>query len=167
VRAAPPFAFTVRRFGAWRAALVALGLAGSAATTLWWRATDLPARQAAALAVAGFACALLPLVEACRLRPAALRWDGARWQLECMPDALQGAPRVGRLFVATALGGWLLLRFDAEPPRRATVGNALRRGRTPAWIAVQRRGLEADWHAIRCTVYSPPPQDRREALRPD
>jgi hypothetical protein len=68
--------------------------------------------------------------------------------------------------VAIDLGGWLLLRFYAEPVRRAA-GDAMRRGRTPAWIAVQRRGLEADWHAIRCTVYSPPLQDRREALRPD
>ena len=25
------------------------------------------------------------------------------------------------------------------------------------WLPVQRRGLEADWHALRCAVYSPPP----------
>jgi len=162
VRAAPPFAFTVRRFGVWRAALVALGLAGGAATTLWWRVTDLPAGWAAGLAVAGFGCALLPLVEACRLRPAALRWDGALWQVDRVPAALPNAPRAGRLSVAVDLGNWLLLRFDAEPVRRATWMD-----RAPAWIAVQRPGLEADWHAIRCTVYSPPPQDRREALRPD
>jgi hypothetical protein len=42
----------------------------------------------------------------------------------------------------------MLLRFTPDAPARMT------------WLPVQRRGLEAQWHALRCAVYSPRPAAR-------
>ncbi len=58
-------------------------------------------------------------------------------------------PGSGELAVAVAvdLGSFLLLTL-------AGTGDGERRSRR--WLPVQRRGLENDWHALRCAVYSPP-----------
>jgi hypothetical protein len=48
--------------------------------------------------------------------------------------------------VAIDLGGWMLLRFVPG----AGGGRA-------RWIALQRHGLEPQWHALRCAVYAPRP----------
>ncbi len=153
MRAAPPLAFTVSRYGAWRAALGALGVAAGVVTLAWWQAGG---AAAAAWVPAGLACALLPVVEACRLRPQTLRWDGALWHVGPVAEGAHGMSRAGRLHVVADLGPWLLLRFTAEAAFPA-VPRRLPRGGDWAWIALQRRGLEDLWHAIRCTVYSPPP----------
>ena len=55
----------------------------------------------------------------------------------------RGPPRSGPLAVALDLGSFLLLRIGA--PRAPHV-----------WLPVERRGLEREWHALRCAVYSPP-----------
>jgi hypothetical protein len=55
---------------------------------------------------------------------------------------------VWRAAVAIDLGSFLLLRF--LPEGRSGPG-AVR------WIPVGRRGLEREWHAFRCAVYSPRP----------
>jgi hypothetical protein len=55
-----------------------------------------------------------------------------------------GVCRSGTLEVAMDLGAFLLLRLVDQR-------------RTSAWLPVQRRGLEAQWHGLRCAVYSPPP----------
>ncbi len=154
MRAAPPLAFTVRRFGAWRAVLVALALAGCATTAAWWHAVGPFATGLDILVnLACLACALLPLVEACRLHAWLLRWDGALWHVG---RATVGTDelRTGRLRVVLDLGPWLLLRFAAGPAPRP---DARPRRGSSAWIALQRQDLEAEWHAIRCTLYSPPP----------
>ena len=65
-----------------------------------------------------------------------LRWDGRAWQLDAA---------AGELSVAIDLGPWMLLRF--KPERRARA----------SWLPVQRAGLETQWHALRCAVYSPRP----------
>ena len=65
-----------------------------------------------------------------------LRWDGRAWQLDAA---------AGELSVAIDLGPWMLLCFMPEG-----------RGRC-SWLPIQRRGLEAHWHALRCAVYSPRP----------
>jgi len=64
--------------------------------------------------------------------------DGA-WSYA--PDA--GLRRCGTLEVAMDLGAFLLLRLVDERRRSA-------------WLPVQRRGLEAQWHGLRCAVYAPP-----------
>ena len=54
----------------------------------------------------------------------------------------------GPLAVALDLGSFLLLTMTRAGAR----GPQARR-----WIPVQRHGLDGDWHALRCAVYSPPP----------
>ena len=49
--------------------------------------------------------------------------------------------------VAIDLGSFLLLSLVGAD------AGACRSGR---WLPVQRRGLELQWHALRCAVYSPP-----------
>jgi hypothetical protein len=56
-----------------------------------------------------------------------------------------GLRRCGTLEVAMDLGSFLLLRLVDERRRSA-------------WLPVQRRGLEAQWHALRCAVYAPAPR---------
>jgi len=46
--------------------------------------------------------------------------------------------------VAVDLGAFLLLRLVEQR-------------RTIVWLPVQRRGVESQWHALRCAAYSPLP----------
>jgi hypothetical protein len=85
-----------------------------------------------ALSMAMLACAF----SLWRVPVQSLRWDGGAWQLDGMP---------GDLKAAIDLGPWMLLMFTPALP-----------GRT-SWLPVQRRGLETQWHALRCAVYSPRP----------
>jgi len=141
MRASPACQVELQRFGAWRAALTLLFGAGAMSVVAW-----LAIRSEAPpwlLVVAATAMVLilgavaLPLW---RIHPSRLRWDGQIWQLD-------GAP--GRLDAALDLGPWMLLRFIAEEAD------------APTWLPVQRRGLEGQWHALRCAVYSPRPTDPR------
>ena len=144
MRAAPPFQVCVERFGVWRAAVIAL-LAVSATVAVAWLVTrhastpfgwQVAIGGVSLLLVAGGAGLL-------RISPFCLRWDGQAWQLG--PAAPAGdEPCRGSLAVALDLGAWMLLRFEPEG------GSNRRRVR---WLPVQRRGLEAHWHALRCAVY--------------
>ena len=51
------------------------------------------------------------------------------------------------LAVAIDLGSFLLLTLSTSDGGR----------RSRRWLPVQRRGLEQDWHALRCAVHAPPP----------
>jgi hypothetical protein len=78
-----------------------------------------------------------------RVAPVELHWDSRCWHWRPADDP--GArPAAGTLAVALDLGPWMLLRLDALEPSKAA-----RR----TWLPVQRRGLEAHWHALRCAVY--------------
>lgn len=146
MRAAPAFRLTLRRFGVWRSAVWALtGLAWTS-TGAWLLASGGPGGAArlglaalAVLAAWGWGRSLA------RQLPARLRWDGQLWWL-----ARQAAPeQSGRIAVMLDLGAWMLLRFrpthDGGPRPR------------DQWLPAQRRGHEAEWHALRGTVYSLPP----------
>lgn len=137
----------VVRFCVWRSATLALAAIVWAVLAAWWWAHPAPAPAwVGAVAVTGMllaAAAALPLRSA---RPFRLRRDAHQWQLSFMDDA-RAAPAAGDLHVALDLGGWLLLRF---------VPDAAGRGAT--WLAVQRRGLEPQWHALRCAIHAPPPK---------
>jgi len=85
-----------------------------------------------AVALTMLACA----VSLWRVPAQSLHWDGQVWQLDGVP---------GELTAAIDIGPWMLLKFTPEMP-----------GRT-SWLPVQRRGLETQWHALRCAVYSPRP----------
>jgi len=139
------FELRLRRFGVWQVAVCLVGGAAIAATAAWahamWDSQSESGRVlvlavAAALSLATIGVALsLARVQAGVLSCA----DGA-WAF--VSDA--GVRRTGTLEVAMDLGALLLLRL-------------IERRRTRVWLPVQRRGLESQWHGLRCAVYSPPP----------
>lgn len=138
MRASPPCQVSLRHFGVWRVAVVLLACCGAAAIAIW-----LPSREPVVpigwmlTLVAAFALPMLGCaVSLWRVPAQSLRWDGAVWQLDGVP---------GQLKVAFDLGPWMLLTFAPGMP-----------GRT-RWLPVQRAGLETQWHALRCAVYSPRP----------
>jgi hypothetical protein len=79
-------------------------------------------------------------LQAWRLAPTSLRWDGQLWHIG-LQDATGQEPLPGSVDVTVDLGAWILLRFKAEGARRGH------------WLPVQRRGHELAWHALRATVY--------------
>ena len=154
MRASPAFQVVLRRFGVWRAAVFVTALSGVLVMAAWLmsQAPSAPAIVRWAAAVAGLAI-LAWGVSAARVRPVSLRWDGRLWHLGT-PDSVGHEPASGELQVALDFGPWMLLRFE---PMAAT-------WRTRAtWLPVQRRGLEPQWHALRCAVYSPRPLPAADA----
>jgi hypothetical protein len=145
MRASPALQVTLTAFGAWRAGVWLVALCAAAMPWLWANArADLPPGWViGALALTSVA-ALAFGIRLARVPACGLRWDGQRWHLG-PPAADADELRHGSLEVAVDLGGWMLLRFVAEPPARRAV----------TWLPVQRRGLEAEWHALRCAVYAP------------
>ena len=121
----------------WRAAVVALALAGAAVVAGWLVGRESPASIELMMLVAMAALLMFALATSLWRVPAqSLRWDGQVWLLDVAP---------GQLKVAIDLGPWMLLYFVPETEGRMR------------WLPVQRRGLEAQWHALRCAVYSPRP----------
>jgi hypothetical protein len=150
MRAAPAFQVSLRPSGLWRAAVILLAAAAAVAIVVWLSTRESPAAPwvwvlvafgASVLAASAASLACLPGGE--------LRWDGRTWHL----GRSTGEPLPGDLTVAIDLGTWMLLRF-------VPAGGAARsHGR---WLPVQRRGLESQWHALRCAVYSPRPIPQHE-----
>ena len=135
MRASPACQFSLRRFGAWRIAVFALTGAGAAGMAGWLVGRDPPASVGLLMLVAAAALPMLGCaVSLWRVPAQSLRWDGQVWQLDAAS---------GELSVAIDLGPWVLLRFSPEGQRRGQ------------WLPVQCLGLEAQWHALRCAVYSP------------
>ena len=148
MRGAPPCEIAVGRSRGWSLAVVLVAGAGIGAMAAWLWTSPLGGGAWARAGVAAGALAVIALA-ASLLRSVALvlRWDGTRWTVGS-PVASAIAPVSGELLVALDLGSFLLLRFLAEG----------RSGpRAVRWIPVERRGLEREWHAFRCAVYSPRP----------
>ena len=142
MHASPPFQMTVHRYGVWRVAAVFLVSSATAVVGAWLVHSRVTNVMWAALGLLMLASVAV-LTHALRLPPTSVRWDSQRWHLG--PSTTAGhEPETGRLLVAMDFGAWMLLRFV---PDGATV---LRRG---TWLPVQRRGHEAAWHALCCTVY--------------
>ena len=144
MRDSPVFAVRVHRFEVWRSAVAAVALAGVAASLAWAVATaasngESSAGVLAAIAVALTAATVAAALSLARVPSGMLSCRGDEWSFAA--DA--GASRSGRLRVALDLGAFLLLRLEC-------------RQRRSVWLPVQKRGLEHDWHALRCAVYSPP-----------
>ena len=148
MRASPAIHVSLNRFGLWRAAVWSLALAATAAILVWLFDRDPPAAAALQFAAATGLCAAFWLaVGLARVRPVGLRWDGQVWHLS-RAHGPAAEPVAGDVVLAIDLGVWMLLRF--EPAARVA---GIRR----VWLPVQRVGLEAEWHALRCAVYSPRP----------
>ena len=140
--------FNVTRFGIWRWAVFCLAVLVALVSAAWlvtqperWRVAPVP-WLVFVLVLMGWLLAVQP-----RTAPLSLRWDAQRWHVGPAASAGQ-EPWVGELQVTIDLGAWMLLRF---------VPDAGIQGCSVRWVPVQRRGLEAQWHALRCAVYSPRP----------
>ena len=149
MRASPAFQVVLARFGVWRWAVLGFALSGACVMAAWLVSQPASAPAATCWLTALLALGLLVLgASSSCMRPVSLRWDGQLWHLG--PPASAGhEPHDGELRVLIDLGPWMLLRFepaDSTWRRRAT------------WLPVQRRGLESQWHALRCAVYSPRPK---------
>jgi hypothetical protein len=147
MRAFAAFQVTLRHFTVWRAALLAL-TACVALTLLAWVVRHPQAQDWRWLSVAALICggAVWLAVSLWRVVPVSLRWDGAVWHLG-PAGSVEHEPQAGDLTVCIDLGRWMLLRFAPDRwPARAI------------WLPAQDSGLEAEWHLLRCAVYSPRPQ---------
>jgi hypothetical protein len=148
MRASAPLQVSIRRFGIWRT-LVALLLGSSAAAlTAWWLGRGASPWDPWRLAVLGSGTALIGLAaRSLRCSAMSLRWDTQTWRLG-PASAVGEEPWPGHLAVTMDFGAWMLLRFEHDvthTPRRVT------------WLPVQRLGIEPQWHALRCAVYSSRP----------
>jgi hypothetical protein len=131
VRQAPPVGVTCTGRGAWRVGSALLAALAAASVAAWASAHALlpVLSQSMVALLAALAAGAFAWVRAA-VPPAQLVWDGAAWRLDGEP---------GRLAVALDLGGWLLLRFDAEAGGRR-------------WLPVGAAEAGAAWHALRCAV---------------
>ncbi|MDO9234799.1 MAG: hypothetical protein Q7U28_02040 [Aquabacterium sp.] len=148
MRAAPPFQLSVRRFAVWNCTLISVSVVAMVVCSAWFvgRNDDLPPWCNGLISVALF----LALVGACgalRRHPVRLRWDSQCWHIT---EFNRRTEEIGLSQVQVMLdaGSWLLLKF--VPKGRL---NPL----SMHWLPVQRRGIEGQWHALRCAVYSPRP----------
>jgi hypothetical protein len=137
----------LRRFDVWRRGLAAVAGAALAALVAW-AATSLAAAPAGAEApILGTAIglgigAVVIALSLGRVEAGVLACRHGSWTFA--PDRSPQAPVAGELAVALDLGSFLLLTLAGSGQRRRR------------WLPVQRLGLEHDWHALRCAVYSPP-----------
>ena len=145
MQAASAVQVTVQRFGVWNTVLGLVSATALSVAVAWLVTRDdvLPG-WSGMLLMASVLVGMLGAVDLLRRGPIVLRWDTQRWQVTD-PGRGAGPIDVSELRVVLDLGGWMLLKFRCDAPRRT-----LRRG----WIPVQRRGLEAHWHALRCAVYA-------------
>ncbi|HSV68783.1 MAG TPA: hypothetical protein VLI72_01625 [Methylibium sp.] len=146
MRAAPAVSVAVRAGARWRLA-VALLLAVAGAAVLLWAAErgDAPAWLGAG-ACMGWAAVLG--WRGGRVARWRLDWDGQAWQLQAERER---APHRGKMAVMLDLGDALLLRFVPDDGTRGT------------WLPLQRADAPAEWHALRCALYSPRPAAAGEA----
>ena len=137
------FELRLRRFGVWQGAVWLAGGAAIAAVAAWALTMFDSEQSGRALVIAvaaGLSLATIALaVSLVRIGGGLLTCSEGIWTF--FPDT--GVRRTGTLEVSMDLGAFVLLRL-------------VERQRTIAWLPVQRRGVETQWHALRCAVYSPP-----------
>ncbi|MEO8837000.1 MAG: hypothetical protein ABI364_09705 [Caldimonas sp.] len=145
-------AVALRRFTAWQWA-VGLVAGVALASTAAWLAGILEAREGAASIAMAVALAIVLAVgvialavSLARVEAGVLSCTSGHWTFRA--DRSAGEAQAYRLVVAVDLGSFLLLRLDA-----VAAGSP----RARRWLPVQKAGLDDDWHALRCAVYSPPP----------
>ena len=145
VRSAPPLQVTIRRFDRWQGC-VALLAALAAATLAGWIGSRLASSTASTSVAVLVSCALAAVLgwRGSRRAPLRLRWDGQQWHLGSAAGAIDhdvaGCPRP-----MIDLGSWLMVAFENSG---SVTGHV--------WLPLQRRGLERDWHALRCALYAVP-----------
>ncbi|MBK7529564.1 hypothetical protein [Piscinibacter sp.] len=137
----------IRTAAAWRFGTAALTLAASLSLG-WWFVTAFE-RDSPGWIWLGLPASLALGAAAAMhwIRSGQLRREGEVWRLaDGAPGSAEETP--GSVAVALDGGHWMLLRF------RATPAGSRRHVR---WLALSRRDLGGQWHALRCAVYSPRP----------
>ena len=159
MRASPAFHVNLQRQTLWRIAVAALAVMAFACN-LAWCASGTEPRSAAVWAVSNALAVLLAgvAVNSAKSKPLSLRWDTLNWRLGPMASVGE-EPIAGQLTVVMDMGFWMLLRFVQTEPLVLFLGL-----RPQICLAVQRRGLEPTWCALRCAVYSSRPAKPAPAL---
>ena len=133
----------LRRFGAWRLAVATMASAAMVASLAWAMASretvPLPLLAVVVAAAIGIVATATTMW---RVEPGTLRSESGHWSFTRSAPA--AASEAGELAVAIDLGSFMLLAFRPA-------------GRSRRWLPAQRRGLEADWHALRAAVHAPRP----------
>ena len=137
----------LRRFGVWRAAVFAVAATAMAAMAAWGGLALATGSNGSAL-IAAIAAAMATMsallaVSLARVEPGSLACSDGSWTFTARRGNVEHVES-GALTVAVDLGSFLLLTLTRIDGSRR-------------WLPVQRRGLEADWHALRCAVHAPPP----------
>lgn len=148
MRTAPAARFELPSRDAPRAVGSLLCAAAAAAAVAWFCQRNLIAAQVPA-ALSAVASGVLCLL-AWQRKSSLLRWDGECWHYAA-DAAAERDERAGELIVALDLGRCLLLRFRPSAKRAERVETH--------WIYAERGDAPAHWHALRCAVYSPRPND--------
>jgi|KBSSwiStaDraftv2_1062776.scaffolds.fasta_scaffold129041_4 hypothetical protein len=144
MRETPPFEVRLHRFATWRAAVAAVALAAVTAACAWAASTASTgdADNVAWVVATALVLALATLAAAlslARVPAGVLACRDGCWTF----TADSGRTVAGALTVALDWGAFFLLRIDGA-------------ARARLWLPVERHGLEREWHALRCALYTPP-----------
>ena len=145
MRASPPIEVRLQHDAQWRGFVLAVLGASCAAVATWVFTAEAGAALKVAVAVALLIASVAAFPLAWR-SDRTLRWTGQRWQL-IDAGRERGRAQDGEVGVALDLGSWMLLRFTGSGVGQGAV----------TWLPVQRRGLEAGWHGLRCALYASRP----------
>ncbi len=141
----------LRRFEVWRSAVLAVSAVAVATMAAWGGlALSNPTNRVTSIVSVAGALALVAVLLArslMKVEAGTLSCAHGVWTFAFERDGIERIES-GELAVALDAGSFLLLILT-----RVHGSNRLAR----RWLPVQRRGLEAEWHALRCAVYSPPP----------
>ncbi|MEO6033415.1 MAG: hypothetical protein ABIP61_16225 [Burkholderiaceae bacterium] len=152
MRALPAFQVTLSDFGVWRFCVWAIAGAAVLALAAWAHSRPLPPGAGLYIAVAAAIGSVLGLAGwLVRVPATTLRWDGQVWWVarSTSNEFDVSSARHGELRVAIDLGPWMLLRFAPDG-----LGG---RPWAVTWLPAQRRGLESEWHDLRCALHAPRP----------
>ena len=145
MRACPPIEVRLHHDGQWRGFVLTVLASNCAVVATWLFTAEADVALKASVVVAALIASVAALPLALR-SDRTLRWTGQRWQL--IDAGRDRAPaQDGEMSVALDLGSWMLLRFTASGVSPSVV----------IWLPVQRRGLEAGWHGLRCALYASRP----------
>ncbi len=151
----PSITLRVQRDAVWRGAVFAVGALAGGVLAVWtqawwaWPATALWVSVPVSMVSGGMlAGRMVPSTQG------TLRWDGEVWWWRADPKAASTRSSAdvksyfaeGSLHVKIDAQGWLLTQFlPASVPGLRVA---------PAWIALSRGDLQAQWHPLRATLYS-------------